>query len=1225
MQIGRYRSGRTQELTVDAQEKILEKILGDEQQSTARATVLRYRRRKEKKEGEWLLLPNLLFLSKRRNVFPRARESGEHGRNENLWHEIPAPEGRRQREVGPPRTPERMLAWAAGTNTWLAPARPLPASAPSRHALLVCSASSDQPALTADVLEDGWRSMRRRMVEGVGRGDQCVPSLPDALADDGAVWAHPITHLEKGCILVCAPHVSFRNPEGASLLERSVLILLEHSKEHGALAIALNRPTENELGDVLERDSLKRAFASHPLHLGGTSSIDGDGRSNVWMLAATRGRTRQEHEEFAGADGAEALLPGLWLGTAFGAAKRVETGDSPSSSFHFYAGAFVWEAGDLEAEIEAGAWYAASASSAALKEYMLGDVATPEAKYQAALGWAKAGDVDVDGNELADTSRHPGGAFGGLDDGIGGGGEEVEDAAGGLFDLGELANLGEGGEGGLGRVDGGGLEISGVAEEKFYGSIRDVQELIVSRGGSATEESKAAKSLMAVRDVLGAVQTWVRLVSETREGRRATQLEEQTSVDAAEEMDEEAVTSGGSDAAVTASSTAGDGARPGARPGAGPSLATIIGAAHRWLLRGDDIYDDTVTCAQEQATWEASVETSLSALAARCLDIIEALEAEDGMAEGDAKAEGKAEGKAESKAESKAEGKAEEGGAPDGARDNARRSPGRVVAADQIRAQRPPVSVAGRVGEWIESLMHRGALSSGGRSGEGNGVGGGSAFGGGVAAAVPSSAAARRPQLALHAIRTVLLEEARALVIPDEQPALEIGHLSLPGRLAALAQAVPQPPKAPGHLAESPPEPPPAPSSAPSSSTSSSSAASSAAQRSTILKKMPPTPETLAAQSARAEATLAAEAVTSAKESLARATLSVELAQESAEICTSEGRPQAARRELRQAEAQLDLDTAALEAALADAEAKLAHAEELEAKAAEAEAIQEAGLKLLEKLTSRTSSRGATTSSSSAAAPTAAASAASEAAELQAGRAVGEAAAVTAGAPTAAGATATAGDAAAASLPDSGPVDLSSLQLGLVTVLLAERIGLKAELVDVDGCGLLLRADLGAADEPLYVSLAPDESCFRTLSRRDCALAVLQLDEPLPASLPDDHLAELLEFVLQPLDIGALLVEEWSEAYRVGGEQVQADFWDVQRHTLRRLAKRLEEASGGGPGGGGRGEDEDGAPRSARVLGKSGVGRPGGPSPGDITGIVLRLPKRMQGPGLPGSEDDYDI
>ena len=91
-------------------------------------------------------------------------------------------------------------------------------------------------------------------------------------------------------------------------------------------------------------------------------------------------------------------------------------------------------------------------------------------------------------------------------------------------------------------------------------------------------------------------------------------------------------------------------------------------------------------------------------------------------------------------------------------------------------------------------------------------------------------------------------------------------------------------------------------------------------------------------------------------------------------------------------------------------------------------------------------------------------------------------------------------------------------------MLLAERIGLKAELVDVDGCGLLLRADLGAADEPLYVSLAPDESCFRTLSRRDCALAVLQLDEPLPASLPDDHLAELLEFVLQPLDIGALLV-----------------------------------------------------------------------------------------------------
>ena len=95
--------------------------------------------------------------------------------------------------------------------------------------------------------------------------------------------------------------------------EDSINEAVEHSDVMGSLAIALNRPTDNELGDVLERESLRRAFADAPLHLGGTSSIDDAGRSNVWMLASTRGRTREEHEDFVGGDGAEPVLPGLWL------------------------------------------------------------------------------------------------------------------------------------------------------------------------------------------------------------------------------------------------------------------------------------------------------------------------------------------------------------------------------------------------------------------------------------------------------------------------------------------------------------------------------------------------------------------------------------------------------------------------------------------------------------------------------------------------------------------------------------------------------------------------------------------------------------------------------------------------------------------------------------------------------------------------------------------------
>ena len=129
-----------------------------------------------------------------------------------------------------------------------------------------------------------------------------------------------------------------------------MLILLEHSKEHGALAIALNRPTENELGDVLERDSLKRTRGC-PL-LGGTSSISRRAEQRVDAGSDARADAAGARE-FAGADGAEALLPGCGSGPP--SARPAHRDRRLTVVLPLYAGAFVWEAGDLEAEIEAGA------------------------------------------------------------------------------------------------------------------------------------------------------------------------------------------------------------------------------------------------------------------------------------------------------------------------------------------------------------------------------------------------------------------------------------------------------------------------------------------------------------------------------------------------------------------------------------------------------------------------------------------------------------------------------------------------------------------------------------------------------------------------------------------------------------------------------------------------------------------------------------------------------
>ena len=243
-----------------------------------------------------------------------------------------------------------------------------------------------QPLLTKHELEDGWRSFRHKLITD----GTFVPTTTQAVdAADGG-WVHRLHAPEAGCILLPKPNVLFTK---APLLDRSVLLLLQHD-EHGSLAIALNRPTDGALGDVLEHDDLCAAFGAHPLHLGGTAA-DAEGaaseaqsKANVWMLAETEGATRREHEECAGSDDAEQLLPGLWLASALGAARRVNAGLTPRDKFHFYAGAFVWGPGELEEEFdEARAWSAVAASAPMISSMMLGGDLEPETKYQAALAW----------------------------------------------------------------------------------------------------------------------------------------------------------------------------------------------------------------------------------------------------------------------------------------------------------------------------------------------------------------------------------------------------------------------------------------------------------------------------------------------------------------------------------------------------------------------------------------------------------------------------------------------------------------------------------------------------------------------------------------------------------------------------------------------------------------------------------------------------------------------
>ena len=99
---------------------------------------------------------------------------------------------------------------------------------------------------------------------------------------------------------------------------------------------------------------------------------------------------------------------------------------------------------------------------------------------------------------------------------------------------------------------------------------------------------------------------------------------------------------------------------------------------------------------------------------------------------------------------------------------------------------------------------------------------------------------------------------------------------------------------------------------------------------------------------------------------------------------------------------------------------------------------------------------------------------------------------------------------------------------------------------------------------------------------------------------------------LEPFDVGSLLVEEWSEAFRAAGDKERADFWEVQRHLLQRLADRLKDHRDGGT----RTKDSK---DSFLDRGSSVGGGPTGPTsilggnpgvinlpPGDYSGFVAR-------------------
>ncbi len=140
----------------------------------------------------------------------------------------------------------------------------------------------------------------------------------------------------RGQLLVAAP--SLRDPN----FLRSVVLLVQHG-EDGALGLIMNRPTDTLIGQVWEQVSETDCEAEGPLYLGGP--IQGP-------LVAIHTQAEQADLE---------VLPGLFYSVQ--PSKLEYLVSQHEEQMRFITGYAGWGPGQLEFEMQEGAWIAGSVAA----------------------------------------------------------------------------------------------------------------------------------------------------------------------------------------------------------------------------------------------------------------------------------------------------------------------------------------------------------------------------------------------------------------------------------------------------------------------------------------------------------------------------------------------------------------------------------------------------------------------------------------------------------------------------------------------------------------------------------------------------------------------------------------------------------------------------------------------------------------------------------------------
>mmetsp|Transcript_7598 Transcript_7598/g.13405 ORF Transcript_7598/g.13405 Transcript_7598/m.13405 type:complete len:411 (+) Transcript_7598:154-1386(+) len=165
-------------------------------------------------------------------------------------------------------------------------------------------------------------------------------------------WAHPLFHVEPGCILVA-------NEKLGGVFHQTVVLIIDHNENTGSTGMVINRPFPGNLIKIASDSesnidlSLKMAFSKAPVSYGGPVMQD--------QFSTLHG--------FGEVMGSKKVCPGVFVGGSSQLMQEVRRNNLRPNDVLFVKGHAAWVPGQLTREIEKGVWYIAAASADLILRY----------------------------------------------------------------------------------------------------------------------------------------------------------------------------------------------------------------------------------------------------------------------------------------------------------------------------------------------------------------------------------------------------------------------------------------------------------------------------------------------------------------------------------------------------------------------------------------------------------------------------------------------------------------------------------------------------------------------------------------------------------------------------------------------------------------------------------------------------------------------------------------